>query len=250
MPDHKPRPKLPEQTLALVPRSLTPAGAALGLQGHDTVESLGGEVFRGGISAFESAFLRASGRSDGRGGAVALGLRRGDAVLTVLVTTPRLGHWRAVDAGPPLAGSAPSGKELAALQNWEIRSDGHVLFDLVSLRSPGLIEGAARLLLAPLWLVQARLFLPLALMAVLLLASVPAGPLAVLAVALLFCGWVLREGTALWRRDRAERGLGDLTVLAAPTEAAARAAFVRLHPEARFLFERPLRDRRAVAAAE
>lgn len=196
------------------------AGRALGLRAGDTLVAVNGRGFQGDAQALARRMA---------GVEVALTFLRGGVEFTLLAARADLGRWEAVPALPEDA--ARRRIDPALMRNWEVLRAADGSYDLYPRRLP-----AMALVLPQVWLAQMRLWLPFAM----LVAAVAAGGIVhpLLALAVQVAGVVhLRHAFAIYlRMDRRGRGLGPYAVVAARTEAAAHAAYLRIEPESQYLF--------------
>src|SRR6056300_420704 len=140
----------PEQTPLFCARltAVTREGAHLGLALNDILIAINGVPF-----AHEKKDLPYHLTHLVRGRA-ALTFRRDNDDFTVIATTPALGAW---DPEPAMQSVVKKRISAAALTNWEIYTCDDGTYDLQAM-SPSLLA----LIAAPLWLAQARLWIPLA----------------------------------------------------------------------------------------
>ena len=201
---------------------LSGQGLALALQKGDCLVALDGIPFVG-----DEATLSASSAAAFKS-RVAMTFRRGDVELTVIAKGCKVGRWEKV---PPFANTQRQPLSVHLMCNWEIvrATDGR--YDIFAQDS-----SIVTLILAPIWLLQMRLWgLFAALGATIALGTVVApllGALLYLAASLN----VWRLGPSYLRQDRTTRGLKLHAVLAAATEADAHAAYCQMYPTACFVF--------------
>jgi hypothetical protein len=156
-----------------------------------------------------------------------LDLARGGVRWQVLSDTLALGRWQPEATGP---GPAATAHATAGLRNWEVMLAPDGRYDVQPVRLSALV------VLAPgLWLLPARLWGPLALWVAVVLCGVPLGWPAMLALNAVAGAYFRLSGPALWRADRAARGLAPALVIAAAREGALHDRVRALYPQARYL---------------
>lgn len=223
-------------TLRLGKGKIWPAGQALGLRVGDVLAAVDGAPFRGNAAVLRGMI------SQGRG-PLALTFLRGAGSFTVMATRVDFGIWE--PATPPaVEPSYPANP--AQLTNWEILRDTSGTHDLFAL-APAL----SALVVPFLWMMQKRLWLPLAVFVSALAVGVAVQPLAG-AVIYLAAGINLRQMAPHYlRAERRSRGFRTVAVIAARSERAAITAYRALDPTARFLFapEKPEAEATRVQAA-
>lgn len=198
-------------------------GRELGLAAGDILLAINGRGFTG-----TPALLAA--RMDERfGKPLALTFQRGPSTFTVLTDRADLGIWDGVadpETLPEVARLDPD-----RLSNWEILRSRDGTFDLHRL-APSLLATV----LPPLWLLNLRLWVPCATLITAMVVSAAVSPWAA-PVVWLASGLHLRHaGRFYLRADRRSRGLHRHSVLAAKSEAEARAAHLQLYPHDHPLF--------------
>lgn len=208
-------------TLRLAKGRIWPAGQALGLRAGDVLLAVDGKPFRG-----NAAVLR--GMSAQARGPLALSFQRGAAGFTVLATRVDFGIW---EAAPPPAAEADYPADPTLLTNWEILRDGKGVHDLFAL-APAL----SALVVPFLWMMQKRLWLPLAVFVSALAVGMAVSPFAGAAI-YLAAGINLRQMAPHYlRAERRAHGFRTVAVVAARSERAAITAYRALDPAARFQF--------------
>jgi hypothetical protein len=208
-------------TLRLAKGRIWPAGQALGLRVGDVLLAVDGKPYRG-----NAAVLR--GMSAQARGPLALSFQRGAAGFTVLATRVDFGIW---EAAPPPAAEADYPADPTLLTNWEILRDGKGVHDLFAL-APAL----SALVVPFLWMMQKRLWLPLAVFVSALAVGMAVSPFAGAAI-YLAAGINLRQMAPHYlRAERRAHGFRTVAVVAARSERAAITAYRALDPAARFQF--------------
>lgn len=208
-------------TLRLGKGKIWPAGQALGLRVGDVLAAVDGVPFRGNAAVLRGMI------SQGRG-PLALSFLRGDSGFTVLASRVDFGIWEPA-APPAVEGTYPT--EAGLLTNWEILRDAKGMHDLFAL-APAL----SALVVPFLWMMQKRLWLPLAVFVAALAVGFAVQPLAG-AVIYLAVGINLRQLAPHYlRAERRGRGFRTVAVVAARSERAAITAYRAMDPKARFLF--------------
>lgn len=198
-------------------------GAALRLQPDDRLIGVNGVAFAGSAADLDDLFAKATTR------ALALTFRRRDQTVTLLAGTAHLGEWDQV-AGD--AAALDTGRiNPDVLINWEVLGNSAGAFDLHPLRG-----SALALIAPPLWMLQMRLWVPGAALVAAAMVALAVSPLMFLAVYLTAGLHLWHCGPRYFRNDRTARGLTPRVILAAPSETAAHKAYLRLVPDARFVF--------------
>lgn len=211
--------------LRLRGESLAPAGRRLGLRSGDVLTAINGIPFRGDEAALASRFA-ARGK-----GALALTFLRETESITVLAETAGLGRWESIPFAPGTEVEEHKHIDPAGLRNYEVMRSMDGLYDL----HPS--EASVMALIAPpLWLLQARLWVPGATVLAALVAAAVVSPLMSAVVWLAAGLWVRRQAAHFLRMDRHGRGLAFAGVIAAPSEREAHARHAARHPEDRYLF--------------
>jgi|GEM_PF-1973811 len=205
--------------------SLSAAGRRLGLRGGDVLIAINGIPFRGDEMAFDARFA-------GRGKVgLALTFQRESETFIVLAETAALGRWEAIPFAPAPEGEEHKRIDPAGLRNFELMRSRDGLYDLHP------TEASVMALIAPpLWLLQARLWVPGATVVAALVAAAVVSPLLSGVVWLASGLWVRRQAAHFLRMDRHGRGLGFAGVVAAPSEREAHIRHLARHPEDRYLF--------------
>lgn len=201
------------------------AGKSLGLRPGDQIVAINGVRFTGTIDLLRKRF------SARRGVVCALTFQRGGkAEFDVLTPTPELGVWQAAEPAPKTERNRLYPQ---VMTNWEIFRGEDGVYDLQPLRAP-----LMALIAPPLWLAQARLWMPLGLLLASVILSLPAGPIMAGIVYALGSIYVWRAATAMFRADRMSHGLRPFAVVAAVNERGAHKACRQLHPTMRFAYDR------------
>lgn len=222
MPPPPPRDTRP-QTVRLARARLTEEGRALLVRPGDTVLAVDHKPFTGDAAALARMFAEADGP-------LPLTLGRGPFRFTLMARTAALGRWESCAADAVQAQDAAAD---AAQKNWMILRDQKGTCDLFSLQRSQLA------LFAPVvWLMHMRLWMTLATLGTALTAAAFVSPLLAVGVHVLTGLHLWRQSPVYVRAERTARGMWPAVVLAAASEAEAMAAFRRMQPESRFLFER------------
>jgi hypothetical protein len=204
----------------LVLMSVNAAGRVLGLRKGDRLELINGQPFDG-----QSRSLVACCDPHGLR-PVLLGFQRDGRHWSVLSTAAKLGHWaRGPVVALPHAGAAQNPARHA---NWLVFSDGVARYDMYPLRPPLMA------LLAPLHLLQQRLWVPWVLWFGLSILSALLGLVWGVALQLLMALYFWRAAPALFRADRVARGILPVLVVAAPSEAELHAQLRQIMPGQRY----------------
>ena len=201
---------------------LTAEGTALALRPGDGLVALNGLCFVGDREFLAAKLATAAGQC------LAMTFKRGEAEWTVLAETWHLGVWDAV-----LSGATAERQPVFAhlLRNWEIVSATDGRYDLFAQRS-----SFFTLFMAPLWLMQMRLWGIFAALGATVVLGAVVMPLfgAILYMAASLHVW--RIGPSYLRKDRTALGLTLHVVLAAGSETEAHAAYKSLFPNGQFIF--------------
>ena len=213
-------PDAPAPAASLLLSDPNPLGRRLGLQAGDRLVAINGgpvdprpELLRARFTAGLPAVLQIE--------------RNGQSWL-ILSDTGALGRWRRDSA--PMMPDATNPIDPAHLRNWEILRAPDGRYDVQPVAAPILA-----LIAPPLWLLQTRLWGPLALWAALVLVGLPAGWPAMAGLHAITAVYFWKTGPALWHADRVARGLLPDGVIAASRERAVHAHVQALHPGARYL---------------
>lgn len=191
-------------------------GIGLGLRAGDTLVAINGVAFQGDASELQERF--AWGRR------LALTFLRAGQYMTVLSQTADLGKWdhRAHD----IKLTDFNRIDPDYLSNWEVFRSADGLYDVQRLD-----RSLLALMAPPLWLLQMRMWRPLAAWIAMSLFAGIAGLWAVVAVQIFMGVLFWRSGPDFVRADRRIRGLEPLVILAARSESAAHADINRLYPD-------------------
>jgi len=192
------------------------AGIALRLRAGDVLVALNGVEFHGDVPELQQRF--ALGRR------LALTFLRAGQYITVLSQTAELGKWH--QKSQELAPGAFKRIDPDYLSNWEVFRSPDGLYDVQRL------DRSLLALCAPvLWLLQMRMWRPLAAWVAMSLFASIAGLWAVAAVQLFMGLLCWRSGPDFVRAERRLRGLDPILILAARSESAVHADVARLHPD-------------------
>lgn len=206
--------------LALV--SVNPQGKSLGLRPGDILLRVDGQSVDGTIKDIQALFRAQPERER------ALWIWRDGQAWPVMGRSAMLGRWRAVPVPEGLA-ALPEHRPAQRLRNYELMIGPDDSYDAQP-RSPTLIA-----LVPPLYMIQMRLWTPLALWAALTVVSVPLGWIAGAALHLLICVYFWRAAPLLVRADRLARGFRMWRVIAARSEQALHQQMATLAPDLRFV---------------
>jgi hypothetical protein len=157
---------------------------------------------------------------------VRLTFRRGVAQWDVICRAAYLGRWT---AKPQTTQPAPMATE-PGLRNWEIMVDADDTYD-VQMQTPRWLA-----LLAPVYLVQMRLWGPLAIWLALALLGAALGLVWGAAITLLVTVYVWRAGPVLVRADRQARGYRLWRVMASRNEQDLHRQLRQIAPQLRFAY--------------
>ena len=184
--------------------ALTREGKKIGLEHYDMLIAVNGVPF-----AHDKAELtyRLSHLVRGR---TALTFRRDDEDFTIIATSPALGAWDPVEAPDDVQKNRISP---GVLINWEIYTNDADQYDLQPL-NPSLVA----LIIAPVWLAQMHLWVPLATIISVVIITLPFGLWMAIAVYGVGSVYVWRMSQDLFRSDRLARGFATFRVVAAPSE--------------------------------
>lgn len=210
----------PASPASLLLSDPTPFGRQLGLQAGDRLVAINGGPVDPRPELLKTRFAK--------GLPAALQIERRGQRWLILSDSAALGRWRRDTA--PVMPDDTGPIDPAGLRNWEILRAPDGRYDLHPVAQPGLA-----LVAPPLWLLQTRLWGPLALWAALVLVGLPAGWPAMAGLHAITSVYFWKTGPALWRSDRAALGLHPDGVVAAATERAVHAHVRALHPGARYL---------------
>ncbi|WP_417727008.1 hypothetical protein [Roseovarius sp.] len=212
-----------QPTTALALASVNPQGKALGLRPGDTLLRVDAYAVDGQTKDLLALFKHQPDRPR------VLWLRRGAEVWAVLSCTAILGRWRAVSV-PDAAGALPAPLPAAQLRNFEVICNADNIYDAQS-QKPSVLG-----LLPPIYMLQMRLWTPLAIWAALSVLCVPLGVIAGGALQALICIYFWRAAPMLVRADRMARGFRLWRVVAARSERDLHRQMVGLAPDLRFFF--------------
>lgn len=210
----------PVQTgLKLAPVNMQ--GRALGLLPGDVLLRLDGRPIEGQVRQLVKAFDTAPNKLH------LLDIRRNDQVWSVLSPTATLGRWKPVDSTEP-APAKPNGPE--GMRNWDVLVNDDGIYDTHPHRPPLLA------LLAPVYLLQMRLWAALTVWGALTLLGVAVGWVLGAAIQVLICLYVWRSAPTLFRVTRHANGFQPWRVIAARSEADLHREVSRLDPGLTFAF--------------
>ena len=209
--------------------SVNTQGQALGLRPGDLLIGIDGAPIDGQVST-----LRARA-PDRPGRAQAFWFLRDGQRWPLLTDSSALGRWRTtrLPEVPPVEALPDTAR------NWDVVCDDLGRYDAQPRNAPLLA------LLAPVYLLQMRLWSPLAVWLALTAICLPLGWIAGGALQVLICLYFWRAAPMLFRTDRAAGGFRLWRVIAAPSEAALHRRMSILAPNLRFVHAR-----RADPAAE
>lgn len=209
--------------------SVNARGRAYGLKVGDVLTRIDGKPFDGRLTSLSA---RMKGSDAGR---VALwfrrdGERRSDRQdWPVIVETAALGQWKSV--------ALPEGETVEAeptfgLKNWDVFIDKAGRYD--AQRS----EARLTALLVPIYLVQMRLWGPLALWGALAAVAVPFGWIVGGALHVVIALYFWQAAPALVRMDRMARGFRYWRIIAARNERALHNRVAEMAPQLQFIHAR------------
>lgn len=206
--------------------SLEVGSIALGLKVGDELVAVNGLPFDGSTQDLRNRFGRGTPT-------IALTFQRDERKFVVLSRTPNLGQWKegreydADEAEKTAKRILPEG-----LINWEVYQDDNGNYDLQTQRPSTLA-----IALTPLWFAQMRLWTPLAIWAATIIVTVPIGIWVVVLTQALAWSYFWNTAPEFFRRDRIERGMTLLQVIAAKNEQRVHLYMKREFPEMRFVYE-------------
>lgn len=212
--------------------SVNAQGKALGLRSGDILLRIDTHAVNGQTKDLLARFKENPDRQR------ALWMRRDGHIWPILVRTPTIGRWRAMSAPEvslPESGLTPA----ARLRNFEVMCGPDESYDAQPQR-PSVLA-----LLPPIYLIQMRLWAPLAIWAALTALCVPLGWVAGGALQVLISIYFWRAAPMLVRVDRMARGFRLWRVVAARSERDLHRRMSDLAPELRFLHAQsgPVADR-------
>ncbi len=205
--------------------SLEVGSIALGLKVGDELIAVNGLPFDGSTQDLRARFGRGSPT-------IALTFQREERKFVVLSNTPNLGRWKegreydADQAEQTARRIIPEG-----MINWEIYRDANGVYDIQTQRPSNLAIG-----LTPLWYAQNRLWTPLAIWAATIIVTLPIGIWVVVLTQTLAWSYFWNTAPEFFRRDRIERGMTLLQVIAAKNETRVHQYIKREFPEMRFVY--------------
>lgn len=214
--------------LRLAPVNLQ--GRALGLAPGDLLVRLNGQPLEGSAAQL---FKRREVHSDTRH---LLSLRRDGREWVVLSSTLALGRWKAEACPDPISESSV---RMDRMRNWDVVVNDEGRYDAHPRTAPIIA------LLAPIYLLQMRLWAALAVWAALTLLGVALGWVLGSALQLLICLYVWRSAPDLFRADRSGRGFQLWRVIAASSETNLHKHVTELEPRFSFVLSRLKQDNEA-----
>lgn len=200
--------------------SVTVQGRALGLQAGDILLRMDGLPFDGETATLSKRFRMEGARQH------MLSFWRDGREWHVFSATPALGRWRRV-AWPENVDAA--GVAVRGMRNWEVMVHSAKHYDAQPQRPSWLA------FLAPVYLIQMRLWGGLALWVALGVLCLPLGWVAGLGLEAVICFYFWHASPALVRADRMERGFRIWRVIAAPSETALHRQMADLAPDLSFV---------------
>lgn len=204
----------------LVLASVNSSGRALGLRAGDILEAFDDAPFSDGVERLIKVMDGARDKQTHL-----MRFSREGTSWSVLAETARLGQWRVETMKRPASDAKPRREARNGLRNWLVMRDPDLYYDVHPV-SPTLLG-----ILAPLHLLQMRLYGPLAIWCAVVMCGLPLGtiPTAVLAVLASLYFWMAAPD--LFRADRAARGFGLFRVMAARSETDLHQRIVRTDPD-------------------
>jgi hypothetical protein len=204
---------------ALVLAQAGPLARAYGLRRGDLLVALNGRAIAGDPRAVLAGIKR------GDAGPSLLRLRRGGDDWDLIADPRQLGRWRAgrTDRAP---GQLPARR---GLRNWDVMVTPAGVYD-VQMQAPRLLA-----FLVPVYLMQMRLWGPLAIWAAVLLIGLMPGLVWAGIVQVVMAVYIWRAGPMLVRADRQAQGLRLWRVMAAPQEGALHRQLAQMMPDWRFI---------------
>lgn len=207
---------------ALVLASVNPQGKSLGLRPGDILLRVDGQAVDGKTKDIQALFRTQPER------ARALWIWRDGQVWPVMGRSAILGRWRVLPS-PEGSAALPDHRPTERLQNFDVMIGPDETYDAQP-RTPSVMA-----LVPPIYMLQMRLWTPLALWVALTLVSVPLGWIAGVALQLLICVYFWRAAPMLVRTDRTARGFRLWRVIAARSERDLHRQMTTLAPELRFV---------------
>lgn len=201
--------------------SANPQGKALGLRPGDILLRVDTHAVDGQTKDLLARFKEHPERPR------VLWMRRDEKVWPVLARTAILGRWRAMP-WPDTAARLPEPLPAARLRNYDVMIGPDDIYDAQP-QKPSVLG-----LVPPLYMLQMRLWTPLAIWAALSVLCVPLGWGAGGALQALICIYFWRAAPMLVRVDRMARGFRLWRVIAARSERDLHRQMVALAPELRF----------------
>lgn len=195
----------------------------LGVRVSDTLVAINGVPFDGGP---KELFLRFAGQKRRKN---AFTLLRDGREFTILSDSWRFGEWYKVPA--------PEQKERTRLypdvmKNYEVYADRHGRYDLNPIQA-----NAIALWAMPIYLLQMRLWMPLAAVFAGVVLSIPVGIWMSTVVYLLASVYVWKSGVLLIRGDRIAHGMRHAVTVAASSEEMAHRAAKAFDPKLTYKFK-------------
>ncbi|SPF80097.1 hypothetical protein [Pseudoprimorskyibacter insulae] len=203
--------------------SPSPQAADCGLKSGDLLIAVNGQPFDNeGPSPDE--------RLRGTRGAALLTYLRGDDKRMVLTRATALGSVTPGPA-PSEADSESARLNPAVYRNWQVMAHDDGTYDIHT-AEPSLLA----LVLAPVWLIQTRLWVPLALWAGISIAVVPTGLTGVIMVQLAMALYFWQAAPALFRTDRRGQSMHLVGIFAERNEAALHRRLSAMDSKFRYVF--------------
>lgn len=209
---------------ALQLTSLSLRGKGLGLHPGDTLVRIDGKPFDGTVTRLLQSF---AGQPDRKR---VLWFVRDGLEWPVVAKTAALGQWRSVHLPEGFStGALPT----IGLRNWDVLVNADGAYDVQPTEASGFA------FLAPLYLLQMRLWGPLALWAAVSALALPLGWVAGSALQVLLCLYFWRASPTLMRSDRFARGFRYWRIMAARNERDLHEKMAEIAPGLRFVLMPP-----------
>lgn len=222
----------------LVLASVNAAGRALGLRPGDVLEAFDDAPFSDGVERLIRVMDGAREKQTH-----VMRFSRSGTSWSVLAGTARLGQWRVETMQRPASDAKPRREARDGLRNWIVMRDPDLYYDVHPV-SPTLLG-----ILAPLHLLQMRLYGPLAIWCAVVMCGLPLGtiPTAVLAVLASLYFWLVAPD--LFRADRAARGFFLYRIMAARSESDLHRRIAKTDPDHVFILAKRPRHQDDESAA-
>jgi len=215
----------PAQTcLKLAP--VNSQGRALGLLPGDLLVRLDGQPLEGPAAQLIRRVNAQSNKTH------LLNLSRDGQEWSVLSATLALGRWKAVEGTGPVTASRARADRM---RNWDVMVNDSGRYDTHPQTPPFLA------VLAPVYLVQMRLWAALAVWGALTLLGLAIGWVLGAAIQILVCLYVWRAAPTLFRADRHAQGFQLWRVIAATSEKDLHRQVSELAPSLSFVFARQIK---------